>query len=100
MPPPPPGGGGPLLQPPASPHDPILVLILNLLGGGGGGYLLIGQKTKGILAIVLFLAIGIPTCFAASGLLAFVTAVDGYMQAKSLEEGHAIAQWTFFREHR
>jgi TM2 domain-containing membrane protein YozV len=73
---------------------------MNLLLAGGAGYILIGQKAKGIVAIVLFFAVAWPTCFSASGLIAFIAAVDGYMQAQSLEEGHAIGQWTFFREHR
>jgi hypothetical protein len=99
-PPPPPGGGGSSIASPATPRDPVLILILNLLLAGGVGYLLIGQRIKGIVAMLLFFGVAFPTCFAGSGLIAFVAAVDGYMQAQSLEAGRSLTQWTFFREHR
>jgi hypothetical protein len=89
-----------LIQPFAPPRDPILILILNLLLGGGGGSILMGQKPKGIVMIVVFLVVAFPTCFAASGLVALFGAIDGYMQARALEAGHAIGQWTFFNDHR
>jgi hypothetical protein len=108
-PPPPPAGGGPgipgggggeLVYPTAPPKDPILVLILNLLLFGGIGYLILGQKTKGIVAIVAYLLVAIPTCGTASGLIAIIAAVDGYLQAQQLQQGHAVGQWTFFSDHR
>lgn len=77
--PPPPRGG--VFSPP---HDPILIFILNLVCAGGVGYFLIGQRTKGIIAMVLFFAIAWPTCFAGSGIIAMAAAVDGYLQAKKL----------------
>ena len=55
-PPAPPAGGagsGELVYPATPPKDPILVLVLNLLVLGGVGYIIIGQKTKGIVAIDL-----------------------------------------------
>lgn len=110
-PPPPPGGGGSFTPPPVSgggdlvypaqpPKDPILVLILNLLLLGGVGYIILGQKTKGIVAIVVYILVAIPTCGTASGLLAIVTAIDGYLQAQQLQQGHPVAQWSFFNDHR
>ncbi len=100
QPPPPSGGGGSLIQPASPPRDPVLILILNLLLAGGVGSILIGQKTKGIVAMVLFFAVGFPTCFAASGLVALAAAIDGYMQARALEAGHPIGPWTFLDTHR
>lgn len=106
VPPSPPGGGGPeggrraLILPAAPARDPVLILILNLLGAAGAGYILMGQTAKGIVAIVLFAVVAIPTCFSASGLIALVAAVDGYLQARALESGYPIAQWTFFNDHR
>jgi len=92
----PPGGG---TTPPPSPKDPILVLVLNLLLCGGAGYIAIGQKAKGIAAIVLWAILFYVTCGAASGLVAIFGAVDGYLQAQQLQEGRRIGEWTFFRSH-
>jgi hypothetical protein len=97
---PPPSGGGDLVYPTTPPKDPILVLILNLLLLGGVGYIIMGQKTKGIVAIIVYLVVAIPTCGAGSGLLAVLTAIDGYLQAQQLQAGHPVAQWTFFNDHR
>jgi hypothetical protein len=32
--------------------------------------------------------------------IAVATAIDGFMQAQNLKEGHPIAEWTFFKDHR
>ena len=99
-PPPAPPAGGELVYPATPPKDPILVLVLNLLLLGGVGYIILGQKMKGIIAIVLYIVVAIPTCGAGSGLIAIVAAIDGYMQAQQLQAGHPVAQWTFFQDHR
>jgi hypothetical protein len=103
-PPPPPqvpgGGGGDVVYPNNPPADPTLVLILNLLVAGGVGYLIMGQKTKGIVAIVAWLVLLVFTCGVGSGLLSIVTAIDGYMQAQLLKAGTPVGQWTFFNDHR
>jgi hypothetical protein len=105
-PPPPPsstpsptGGGGDLVFPAQPPKDPILVLILNLLLVGGVGYIIMGQKTKGIVAIVVWIA-GLATCGIVSSIVAIAAAIDGYMQAQQLQAGHPVGQWTFFNDHR
>lgn len=108
-PPPPMGGGGPrapisgggdLVYPTTPPKDPILVLVLNLLVAGGVGYLMMGQKMKGIVAIVAWVILLFVTCGAGSGLVAIVAAIDGYLQAQQLQAGHPVGQWTFFSDHR
>ena len=102
-PPPPTGGatgGGDLVYPTTPPKDPILVLLLNLLLFGGVGYIVMGQKTKGIVAIVVALIIAIPTCGAGSLLIGAFGAIDGYLQAQQLQAGHPVGQWTFFNDHR
>lgn len=102
-PPPPPGGGsssGELIYPTTPPKDPILVLVLNLLVAGGVGYIIMGQKVKGIVAIVAWLVLLVVTCGAGSGLVAIVAAVDGYLQAQQLQAGHPVGPWTFFNDHR
>jgi hypothetical protein len=98
--PPSPGGGSSdLIHPSQPPKDPILICVLNLLVVGGVGYIVMGQKIKGIIAIVAWLAIAIPTCGTGSMLLAVVTAVDGYLQAEKLKQGKTLGPWTFFQQH-
>jgi|ERR1044071_39949 hypothetical protein len=106
LPPPPPSappsapGGGGIIYPTTPPKDPILVLVLNLLVAGGVGYIIMGQKVKGIVAIVAWVILLFVTCGAGSGLVSIVAAIDGYMQAQQLQQGHPIGEWTFFNDHR
>lgn len=93
------GGGGAAIHPPQPPKDPVLILLLNLMLFGGVGYLVMGQTAKGIIAIVVWLLIGLPTCFLGSLAVGAFGAVDGYLQAEQLKAGHPIGQWTFFRDH-
>ena len=96
---PPAGGGGGLVYPTQPPKDPILVLVLNLLLAGGVGYIIMGQKTKGIVAIVVWL-IGWVACGIPSGIVAVLGAIDGYLQAQQLQQGKPVGEWTFFNDHR
>jgi hypothetical protein len=98
-PPPPPAGGPELIHPSQPAKEPVLVLILNLILVCVG-YFILGQWQKGIAAIAAALIIGIPTCGLGIGAVAIATAIDGFMQAQSLQQGHPIAQWTFFKDHR
>ena len=92
-------GGGDLVYPTQPPKDPILVMVLNLLVAGGVGYIIIGQKTKGIVAIVTW-CVGLFLCGIPSFLVSALGAVDGYMQAQQLQAGHPVGQWTFFNDHK
>ena len=94
------GGGSGIIDPATPPKDPILVLILNLLVCGGVGYIVLGQKMKGIVAIVVWVVIALPTCGVGSLLVALAAAIDGYLQAQQLQQGHPIGEWTFFNGHR
>ena len=103
-PPPPPSpaagpGGGGLVYPTTPPKDPIIVLVLNLLVAGGVGYIIMGQKTKGIVAIVIWF-VGLIACGIPSGLVSILGAIDGYLQAQQLQQGHPVGEWTFFNDHR
>jgi hypothetical protein len=103
-PPPPPAGptgpaGGDIVYPTQPAKDPILVMILNLLVAGGVGYIIMGQKTKGIVAIVVWL-VGLVACGIPSGLVSVLAAVDGYLQAQQLQQGHPVGQWTWFNDHK
>lgn len=97
-PPPPARGGGDLVHPSTPPKDPIVTLLLNLVAGVG--YFRLGQKMKGIAAVVLWLVVGIPTCGSGAGLLSILYAVDGFFQAQQLKDGFPVGQWTFFTNHR
>lgn len=102
IPPPPPTAptsGGDLVYPQQPPKDPTIILILNLLVLGCVGYFMIGQKMKGIAAVVLWVC-GLATCGVVSGIVAIVAAIDGYFQAEQLKAGFPVAQWTFFKDHR
>jgi hypothetical protein len=104
-PPPPTGGSAPppaaevLVYPTQPPQNPVLVLILNLLVCGGVGYIIMGQKTKGIVAIVAWV-LGLCTFGILSGIVGIVGAIDGYLQAMQLQAGNPVGQWTFFNDHR
>lgn len=93
------GGANDLVYPTQPPKDPILVLVLNLLLLGGVGYIIMGQKTKGIVAIVVWVC-GLATCGIVSGLVAIAGGIDGYLQAQHLQQGHPVGQWTFFNDHK
>jgi len=103
-PPPPPAaspgpGGGGLVYPTTPPKDPILVMVLNLLVAGGVGYIIMGQKTKGIVAIIVWV-VGWAACGIPSGLVSILGAIDGYLQAQQLQQGHPVGEWTFFSDHK
>jgi len=105
-PPPPPeppattGGGEKLIPPPQPPKDPILILVLNLIVAGCLGYFMMGQKMKGIIALIVWV-VGLPfTCGTLSGLVAIVAAIDGYLQSQQQKAGYNLGEWTFFNDHR
>lgn len=102
-PPPPPAtgtpSGGELVYPAQPPKDPVLMLVLNLLVAGCLGYFLIGQKMKGIVAVVAWV-LGWASCGIVSAIVAIVAAIDVYMQSQQLQAGHPVAQWTFFNDHK
>jgi hypothetical protein len=93
------GGGGEIVYPTNPPKDPILVAVLNLIVAGGVGYIIMGQKTKGIVAIVIWL-VGLVLCGIPSMIVSLVGAIDGYLQAQQLQQGKPVGQWTFFNDHR
>jgi len=95
-----PSSGQKIIPPPVPPKDPILIGVLNLIVAGGLGYILIGQKLKGIIAIVVYLVLVPVTCFVGSGVLAVVTAIDGYLQSQLQQQGKSLGEWTFFNDHK
>ncbi len=106
-PPPPPTGGAPvapsggdLVYPQQPPKDPVLIAVLNFVLAGCLGYFMIGQKMKGIVAVIAFILGIFFTCGTVSMLVAIIAAIDGYLQAQHLKAGYPVAQWTFFNDHR
>jgi len=105
-PPPPPAGGTPsapggdLVYPQQPPKDPVLIAVLNLVVAGCLGYFMIGQKMKGIVAVIAWVLGLFFTCGTVSGLVSIVAAIDGYLQAMQLKANVPVAQWTFFNDHR
>ena len=78
----------------------LRIFILNLLLGGCAGYFKLGQKQKAWTALVLFVALIVPTWCGGSLLLSLLTAIDGLLQSNQRRAGFAIGQWTFFNSHR
>jgi hypothetical protein len=99
-PPPPAAGSGELIYPPQPPKDPAIILILNLLLFGCVGYFMMGQKMKGIVAVIAWVVLAIPTCGVLSGIISVVAAIDGYLQAQHHQAGYPLGPWTFFKDHR
>lgn len=81
-------------------RDPEFIAALNLLPGAAGGYARLGQKKKAIVAVILWILFLVPpSCGVLSGVVSIVAAIDGYLQAQQLRNGHPIGQWTWFRQH-
>lgn len=103
-PPPPPGSAPPplvegdLIHPPTPAKEPVVALLLNLLLLCVG-YFWFGQWQKGVAALVGGLVLGVITCGFGAGAVAIFAAIDGYLQAEQLKQGHPLRQWTFFNAH-
>jgi len=69
--------------------NPILLAILNLFLFGGVGYLLMGQKKKGIIAIVIFV---VTSCVGLSPIAAIIFAYDAYLLGQKLQQGESIGE--------
>ena len=93
-----------VIQPSRKPTDPVLVLVLAFFLGGIS-YFVVGQWQKGISTLAVWLCllvVAVLTC--GFGTILFVPVhiaivIDAYMQAKALQEGHAVGQWSFFSNH-
>src|SRR5438309_10237387 len=99
VPPPTPGKGGELVYPQQPPKDPVLIAVLNLVVAGCLGYFMIGQKMKGIIAVIAW-GLGLLSCGIVSGLVAIVAAIDGYPQAQYPKGNLPVPQSTFFNDRR
>ena len=99
------------ILPSQPPKEPVAALLLNIFFASVG-YFVIGQWQKGVAATAAFileliLAFGVGLVAAGCGVciviplsMAFHAAlsVDCYLQAKVLQAGKPIDQWTFFNQ--
>lgn len=104
IPPESPGGQDPNVIPPSAAKDPVLILVIAAFLGGVA-YFVLGQRQKGVAGVAAWLTALVLT-FVTCGLgillylpLVAAIAVDAFLQAKALKEGHPIGQWTFFSNH-
>ena len=70
--------------------NPILFAILNWFGGCVG-YFLMGQKKKGIIALVVWFILGMITC-GAGYMISFVFMYDAYLLGQKLQSGQSIGE--------
>ncbi len=73
--------------------SPIVALLLNLCLLGCVGYFYMGQWQKGVAALVATLVL---SSIGIGLIIPVLTCIDGYMQAKIMEEGGSVKHWTFF----
>jgi TM2 domain-containing membrane protein YozV len=85
------------VQPATPPKDPIIAAVLSLILLGGAGQIYLGQQTKGIVLIVIWL-LGLCTFGVVSTIVAIVGAIDAYQLATMLKNGQAVGEWQFFWE--
>jgi TM2 domain-containing membrane protein YozV len=89
-------GQNDLIYPPTSPNEPLTMALCSGCCIAGMGQMALGQVGKGLVilggSIVLALMTG--------GVSAFLTwplsAVDAFLIAKKLRDGHAVAKWEWF----
>jgi hypothetical protein len=100
------------ILPSQPPKEPIAALLFNVFFASVG-YFIIGQWQKGIAASIAFIlelamafgiglvAQGCGVCIVIPLSMAFhaVLSADCYLQAKALQLGKPIGQWTFFNQH-
>lgn len=92
-----------VIAPGPSPMDPVIVLVVAIFLWGIA-YFLYGQWQKGVASLgtyVVLAVVGVLTCGVGYALFTPVfvlTVLDAYLQAKSLRDGRAIRQWTWFNQ--
>jgi TM2 domain-containing membrane protein YozV len=81
------------IQPANPPKDPILAAVLSLILLGGVGQLYLGQQKKGIVLIVLCIAL---YCAALGWVVQLVGAYDAYVIGNKLKAGQPVGELEFF----
>jgi len=78
------------------PKDPLLMALLSGCCLAFLGQLILGQKTKGIVMMIVSAFICVLTLGVGILILYPVAAIDAYLIAKKLKNGQAVGQWEFF----
>lgn len=87
------GGAGEPIVASDPPKDPMLMAVLSGCTVPWIGQMLMGQKTKGIVMML----VTVVSVFAIVGIFLWpVAAVDAYKIGKKLKEGKAVGEWEFF----
>jgi TM2 domain-containing membrane protein YozV len=85
------------IPPSNPPKSPVVALVLSLILLGGAGQLYLGQTKKGIILIVVTLALSF--CFGLGIITWVLGIIDAYMLADKLQKGQAIGDMQWFWEN-
>jgi hypothetical protein len=85
--------GGESISPSDPPKDPILMAILSGCTIPWLGQILLGQKKKGIVMMIVTV---VAACLIVGIFLWPVAALDAYFIGKKLKEGKTVREWEFF----
>ena len=85
------------IEPSDPPKNPIIAALLSLILLGGVGQLYLGQNTKGIILIVVWV-IGWCTFGLLTAIAAIIGAIDAYVIADKLQNGESVGENQWFWE--
>ena len=86
------------IEPSDPPKNPIIAALLSLILLGGVGQLYLGQNTKGIILIVVWV-VGWCTFGLVTAVAAIVGAIDAYIIADKLQKGETVGEKQWFWEN-
>jgi molecular chaperone DnaK (HSP70)/TM2 domain-containing membrane protein YozV len=84
-----------LVQPSSNPQNPILMAVLSVLLPGLG-QMILGQVAKGVVILVVFIAVGAITFGFGATVVLVLSAYDAYAIAVKLRDGKSVRKWEFF----
>jgi TM2 domain-containing membrane protein YozV len=82
-----------IISPSNPPKEPVLAVLLSLFFAGGGGQIYLGQVKKGVLIIILSLAL---SCIGIGFIFWFLGVVDSYIIANKLKSGISVGEMQIF----
>lgn len=84
------------IQPSNPPKDPIIAAVLSALILGGVGQLYLGQQKKGIILIVVSLALWCLSVGTLGWIVQLIGAYDAYVIGTKLKNGQSVGDMEFF----
>ena len=84
------------IQPSNPPKDPIIAAVLSALILGGVGQLYLGQQKKGIILIVISLALWCISVGTLGWIVQLLGAYDAYVIGTKLKNGQSVGDMEFF----